>query len=120
MHELSVCRSLLGEVERIATLHAAVEIVEIVIAIGPLSGVEAQLLERAFEVARAGTIAHGARLRIESEPVVVWCRDCDVETRVAPNALLCSACGTWRVAVKSGDALLLKRIELVDQLEPAE
>ena len=43
MHELSVCLSLLDQVERIAREHGADRVVRIVLRIGPLSGVEAPL-----------------------------------------------------------------------------
>jgi hydrogenase nickel incorporation protein HypA/HybF len=112
MHELSVCQSLLREAARVAADHAAAEVTAIVAAIGPLSGVEAPLLARAFTIACAGTIAGRATLEIEEMPVVVSCRTCNVETQVAPNALVCGGCGSWQVQLKSGDELLLKRVEL--------
>jgi hydrogenase nickel incorporation protein HypA/HybF len=112
MHELSICRSLLAEVERAAAANNAVDVNEIVVAVGRLSGVEPPLLARAFEVARMGTIAEHALLKIETLPVIVWCKACGVETSAAANALLCGQCGTWQVDLKSGTELLLKRVEL--------
>ena len=84
----------------------------IVVAVGPISGVEPMLLERAFTIARAGTIAENATLEIEDVPVVVWCESCGVETSAAANGILCGQCGTWKVDLRSGDELLLKRVEL--------
>ncbi len=112
MHELSICQSLLGEVERVATGHASTEVNRIFVAVGPLSGVEAPLLARAFDVARMGTIAEHAVLEIETIPAVVWCEACAIETPVAANSLLCGRCGTWQVELKSGAELLLTRVEL--------
>jgi hydrogenase nickel incorporation protein HypA/HybF len=112
MHELAICQSLLLEVERVAVGHGAVGVSCIVVAIGPLAGVEPALLARAFSVARAGSIAQNARLEVEATPIVVRCRACGAETAVAANALLCGGCGAWRVELKSGDELLLKRVEL--------
>ena len=112
MHELSVCQSLLEAVNRVATENDAADVREIVIAVGALSGVEAPLLARAFEMARMGTIAEHAQLKIESSPVIVRCKACAIETAAAANALLCGQCGTWQVDLKSGTELLLKRIEL--------
>ncbi len=112
MHELSVTQALLRQVETVAAQHDSHRVVAITLAIGPLSGVEAPLLVRAFTVARAGTIAEEAMLEIETMPVTVWCGACDAETEVAPNALLCGSCGTWRVDLRSGNELLLKRVEL--------
>ena len=112
MHELSICQSLLEVVDRVATENDAADVREIVIAVGALSGVEAPLLARAFEIARIGTIAERAQLKIESSPAIVWCKVCAVETAAAANTLLCGQCGTWQVDLKCGTELLLKRIEL--------
>jgi hydrogenase nickel incorporation protein HypA/HybF len=112
MHELAICQSLLREVERVAAEHGAVAVSGIVIAIGPLAGVEAPLLARAFSVARAGTIAENASLEVETTAIMVQCGACGAETTVAANALLCGECGAWRVELKSGDELVLKRVEL--------
>lgn len=119
MHELAICESLLNEVERIAASHRAREVIEIVVAVGALSGVEPQLLERAFVVARCGTVADRATLRFEATSTAVWCKACECETSVAANALLCGQCGTWQVQLKSGDELLLKRVELADIAQTA-
>ncbi|HTW35747.1 MAG TPA: hydrogenase maturation nickel metallochaperone HypA [Rhizomicrobium sp.] len=119
MHELTICQSLLSEISRIAAQHGARAVTEIVVAVGPLSGVEPKLLERAFSVAQSGTIADRATLVFEETTVVVWCRDCQRETPVAANALLCGECGTWRVELRSGDEMILKRLELADIAEGA-
>ena len=119
MHELSVCQSLIGQVERVAAEHHAASVSVIGLAIGPLSGVEAPLLARAFTVARAGTVAEDAMLEIEARPVVVHCSACDTETETRPNALLCGDCGGWQVDLRSGDELLLTRVELARDTEEA-
>lgn len=120
MHELAVCQSLLSEVGRVAAKHDAAAVTQIVVAVGPLSAVEPALLQRAFGVARAGTIASEASLMVEVTPVVVWCDDCQAETAVAPNALLCATCGTWQVSLRSGNELLLKSVELARTSESTD
>lgn len=112
MHELSICQGLVKEATRVVGAQPAARVMRIVVAIGPLSGVEAPLLERAFTVARAGTIAHSALLEMEMIPVRVWCRGCNAETPAAANRLLCGNCGDWKVQLKSGDELILKSVEL--------
>ena len=118
MHELSICQSLLSEVERAAAANDATEVNRIVLAVGPLSGVEAPLLARAFEIARMGTIAENAVLEVQKTPAVVWCKACALETQVAANALLCGSCGTWQVELRSGAELLLTRMELSGSASP--
>ena len=62
MHELAICQALIEQVEAVAREQDAVQVVQVRIGIGPLSGVEPQLLEQAFQLARAGSIATTASL----------------------------------------------------------
>jgi hydrogenase nickel incorporation protein HypA/HybF len=112
MHELAICRALVEQVEAIAAEQHAVRVVTVVVRVGPLSGVEGSLLERAYPMASAGSIAAGATLLLEPQPVTVRCSACGEESPVAPNRLLCGHCGDWRTQVVSGDELLLATVEL--------
>jgi hydrogenase nickel incorporation protein HypA/HybF len=111
MHELSVCQAIVAEVERIARQHEAA-VASITLKIGPLSGVEAMLLEQAYPLAVAGTALARARLLIDTVPVRVKCRICGKESGAAPNRMLCAECGDWRTEVVSGDEMLLASVEL--------
>jgi hydrogenase nickel incorporation protein HypA/HybF len=112
MHELSVCNALLEQVERVARQHGASRVSSIVLRIGPLSGVEPDLLRRAYPLASAGTVAEDANLVIEHSDVVVLCGECGAESIVRPNRLLCEHCGDYRTRMISGDELILQRVEL--------
>jgi len=112
MHELSVCQALLAQVKEIARAHGASGVRQIIVAVGPLSGIEPALLAGAFQLARAGSCAAGAQLRFEPAPVRVRCAECDAESACEVNRLLCGACGGYRTRVVSGDELLLLRVEL--------
>ena len=114
MHELAVCQQMLKQVTRIANEHGAGRVERIVVAAGPLSGVEPRLLQQAFTLARAGTIAAEAELDIERSPVRIRCRECLAEHETPSNRLLCPLCDTWQVDVVEGEHLLLKSIELAD------
>lgn len=112
MHELSVCQSLLDEVTKIATSQGAGAVARITLEIGPLSGVEPELLARAFEIARAGTCAARATLSLQVLEIMVRCTECGASSRALPNRLLCAACGGYRTRVLEGDELRLRAIEL--------
>ena len=112
MHELSVCQALIEQVERVARENDASRVVSIVISVGPLSGVEPQLLEHAYPLAAAGTIAEHATLTVETVPVRVRCRKCVAETVAEPNRIVCGACGDWQVDVTEGEEMLLRRVEI--------
>jgi len=119
MHELAICQALMNQVENIAAERNARSVVSIVVGMGPLSGVEAQLLKHAYPVASAGTVAEGAELVIENLPVRVKCTQCGNESDVLPNKLVCKACGDWRTTLISGDELMLMRVELETAAEQA-
>jgi hydrogenase nickel incorporation protein HypA/HybF len=112
MHEFSVCIALMEQVESIAREHRAHRVDRIVLQLGPLSGVEAQLLEHAWPLAAAGTIAAAAALVIETAPVRVKCTRCGCVSEARPNRLLCADCGDYRTQLVSGDELLLVNLEL--------
>ena len=112
MHELAICQALMNQVESIAAERNARSVISIVVGMGPLSGVEAQLLKHAYPVASAGTVAEGAELVIEDLPVRIKCSQCGEESEARPNKLVCNSCGDWRTKVISGDELLLMSVEL--------
>jgi hydrogenase nickel incorporation protein HypA/HybF len=113
MHELSVCQALLAQVSEIARAHRASGVKEIVVAVGPLSGVEPALLAGAFQLARTRSCAADAELRFEPAPVRVCCTECGAESACAANRLLCAQCGGYRTRLVSGDELRLLRVELL-------
>jgi hydrogenase nickel incorporation protein HypA/HybF len=112
MHELSICTALMEQVERIAREHQAGRVERIVLQVGPLSGVEALLLQRAWPLVSIGTLAQEAELVIETAAVTVRCTQCEAVSEVAPNRLLCAACGDFRTRLVSGDEMLLANMEL--------
>jgi hydrogenase nickel incorporation protein HypA/HybF len=115
VHELAICQALMEQVERIAQEERADQVLSIHLAIGPLSGVESRLLEQAFSVARAGSVAASAELVIESMPVQVNCKQCGQLTEALPGRLVCGSCGDWRTSLISGDELELRHVELIRQ-----
>ena len=118
MHELAIAQGLVTEVERVAAEHGAEAADLVVIRIGALAGVEAALLDRAFSVASAGTIAADAVLEIEAGALVVWCPACGIESEARDGKALCAVCGDWKVRVVSGEEMLLVRVGLVGVAEP--
>jgi hydrogenase nickel incorporation protein HypA/HybF len=112
MHELSVCQALIDQVQQIAQERQATTVDVIHLRIGPLSGVEADLLQNAFPIASAGTLAEKAELVINAQPLRVKCNSCGHVTEASPNNLACEQCGDWRTTLESGDEMLLESVEL--------
>ena len=112
MHELSVCLALLEEVKRVAAENGASGVEKIVVKIGPLSGVEPDLLRNAYPLAAAGTLAENAELEIEPAEIIVRCSQCRAESKARANRLLCGECGDYRTNLVSGDEMILTRVEM--------
>lgn len=114
MHELSVCLSLLEMIQGIAAERGAQQVTRIELGIGPLSGVESDLLRNAWPIAAAGSIAAEAELLIDTADIVVRCTRCKAETTATANKLICGECGDFRTSLVSGDEMTLLRVELAD------
>lgn len=112
MHELSVAQALVEQIDAIARDHGADAATSFRVRIGPLSGVVPDLLESAFSLAAAGSLAEQAAMQLVEAPVRVRCQTCGAETDAAMNRLLCGACGDWHTQLISGDELILESVEL--------
>ncbi|MEY3288671.1 MAG: hypothetical protein RLZZ419_913 [Pseudomonadota bacterium] len=100
------------QVMTIAKTHNAVKVVRIIVRIGLLSGIEPLLLESAFSISRAGTLAEEAEFLTETLPIRVLCNSCGAESETAINNLVCESCGGYNTKLLSGDELILARVEL--------
>lgn len=112
MHELAICQALIGQVTDVARKENAAAVSDIYVSVGPLSGVEGPLMQNAFPIAAAGTVADAATLHLEAMPIRVHCEECGADSEVKMNRLVCKDCGDWRTSLVSGDELLLQRVVL--------
>jgi hydrogenase nickel incorporation protein HypA/HybF len=112
MHELAVCQALIDQVQAIAIENGASRVAVVHVQLGPLSGVEPDLLRQAYPLACTGTSAEDSELKIVVIPVRVRCRVCGAESDATPNRLVCGRCSTWQTELISGDEMLLASIEL--------
>lgn len=112
MHELSVCQALLRQLEEIAVRERAERITKVVVRIGPLAGIEPQLLRQAYPIAGADSVAAEAELVLEILPIRVACEACGAESDATTHRLVCGVCGDYHTRLLSGDELLLTQVEL--------
>jgi hydrogenase nickel incorporation protein HypA/HybF len=110
MHEFSIVQSLVDRVEAEARVRGATKVRRVSVRIGELSGVEAELLERAYDVYRERTICHDAALEIRRVPAKWTCPRCAADlARLGPRR--CAACGT-AARLAEGDDIVLEQIEM--------
>lgn len=113
MHELSLCQNLIDQLTELANRNGAVAVTRVEVRVGMLSGVEPQLLESAYTLARPGTVAETAELVMEVTSPRVACGVCGTEADVPPNDLRCPACDSLATELIAGHELLLARVELI-------
>lgn len=113
MHELSLCQNLIDQLSGLVRQHGAMSVARLEVEVGALSGVEAQLLQDAFSLARVGTVAEHAEMQTRPVAPRVRCRQCQSESDVLPNKLSCPACLSLDTDLVQGQALILARVELV-------
>ena len=108
MHELSITQNLVAIVEE----HAQGQRVKrVTLEIGKLSGVMADAIRFCFEACTENTLLAGARLEILEPASEVTCRRCGLEFSVQQLYEICD-CGSALLAIRSGDQLNIKEMEL--------
>ena len=119
MHERSLVKSLLRQIDEIAAQHHDSRVTGVHVEIGPLSGVEAECVRLAYEELREGTRCEQAPLVIEPSGLVIRCLQCARESRLESFLFRCESCGSGRVQVISGDAFRLLSITIQEPAEPS-
>jgi hydrogenase nickel incorporation protein HypA/HybF len=115
MHEVSVAAALLEAVlEGAGDLEAGARISEVHLEIGPMAGVSVPALAFAFEVAARGTLAEGAELVVQVDPVIVRCPACGAVTEYETLAFDCGVCGALSPDVTADNRLELVRLVTLD------
>lgn len=112
MHELSLMKSLIGQVKRIAETEGGGKVTRIDVSLGPLSGVDTHLLQNAFGRLAPQSVVCDAELLIQHVALRALCRQCSCDFEVESFRFQCPACHSPRVQVISGDGFRLLSIEL--------
>ena len=115
MHELPITESILKIVLRHAEGQSVRKVVTIRLQIGRLSDLEDEWIQRYFDYLSEGTIAEGAKLKIERTPVMMHCSACSTsyEAQTARiGDLVCPSCGAGGGTLLSGREYYIKEMEV--------
>ena len=104
MHELGVANEILEIALSEADRHAARKVTSIRLRVGVLRAIEPENLSFLFEHLARGTLAEGADLSIQDEPVRVECAACGV-SEARSLVWECPRCREPRIALTGGDSL---------------
>ncbi len=112
MHEESLIRSLLRQVEELAQQHHARAVDEIEVEVGPLSGVEPLLLQDAFERLKDEFSWPRAELSVLQVGLDVLCQSCQSESQLKDFRFVCRECGSTSLQILRGDAFRLLNVRM--------
>jgi hydrogenase nickel incorporation protein HypA/HybF len=114
MHERSIVRKLLKQVEQVAQERQSHRVVSVRISVGGFSGIEPELLRTAFCDLSEESLARGAELRLETVPLEAACDACGSEFAVERFQFRCPTCESQQVQILRGEALMLESVTLED------
>lgn len=112
MHEMSLAENVLQGVEAAAAAAGAHRVVRVMLEIGRLAAVEPEALRFCFESVVRGSLAEGAALEIIEQAGRGWCVRCDSEVAIDERYDPCPQCGDFGLAVRSGEAMRIREIEV--------
>ena len=107
MHEMSLVRSLLRHIDQVLTENRAATAKVVEIGIGPLSGVEPELVRSAFEQLTEPSNLKQTQLVITESFLVVECLECQSKSKLNDFVFRCEQCDSGRVQVVEGDEIRL-------------
>ncbi len=110
MHEVSIAENILRIVENVAREHHFGHIEKVVLEIGQFSGVEADLLRYAFEIIHKGTLIEDTDIEILTPPLLLYCRNCEIEYLGELEDLRCPVCLGEQFDILQGREMLVKSI----------
>ena len=115
MHEVSLVRSLIHQVETIVANEGGGKVSEIHVAIGPLSGVDPMLVQSAFELLAPEFHLVDTALSIDCVNLEATCRRCGDSFEVESFRFQCPACQSRSVRITKGDEFQLLSISVEDE-----
>jgi hydrogenase nickel incorporation protein HypA/HybF len=110
MHEYSIVQALVERVDAEVRARRATDVHRLHIRLGELSGVEPDLLTRAYDTFRERTVCERASLAVTLVPARWECPRCGAAI-VGGDALRCRSCKVPASLVQ-GDEIMLDRIEM--------
>jgi hydrogenase nickel incorporation protein HypA/HybF len=114
MHELPITESILKIVLKHARANDVKKVKTIHLRIGRLSDLEDEWLQRYFDYLSKGTLAEGAKIKIERTPIVMKCDACSASYEWELSKMgdiICPACGGKRGTLLSGREYTVKEME---------
>jgi hydrogenase nickel incorporation protein HypA/HybF len=116
VHELGVTKNIFDIVIGHARTNSVQKVLTIHLRIGALSDLEDEWIQRYFDYLSRGSVAEGARLRIDRIPAVFRCESCSsfFESNLKTvKEIRCPDCRSQNCTLVSGDEYQIENMEAV-------
>ena len=112
MHESAIVESMLRVVLKHAQAADAARVTGVNLTLGPFTDESAEAIQYYWDTLSEGTLADGAVLRFDQEPIEMQCGDCGLVFSPADHPADCPACLSRRVNPVHGDRVRVDSIEV--------
>jgi hydrogenase nickel incorporation protein HypA/HybF len=113
LHEHSLVRSLIDQVETLRGQHQASGVKKIAVAVGEFSGVELELLQSAFAELAPLVWPYPVTLELTPVSLSILCHECEKRSKLHGYEFICPDCGSHSVSITQGDALILDHVQFI-------
>ena len=114
MHELSISRAVVREVEAALAARPDVTVTVVRLQVGRLSGIVAPALAYGMSFVTVGTRLEGATVDITEEDVAIWCDPCGLVTTTTGSSVCCPRCDTPSADIRAGKGMQIISLDLAD------
>ena len=112
MHEISLVRNIFSTLESEFPKNELDRMIRIDLQVGLLANVEPILMQNAFEaVTTAEEKYQEVKLNIELVPIEIYCKECEIHSKIENYKFACTSCGKPNNNVVKGTELLIQRVE---------
>ena len=111
MHELGIIENIFRVIEEVAIENSLTRVKQVNLKIGKLRQVIPDMLEFAFENVAKGTLCEGAKLFVESIPILMECQACQSQFQVLEHTFICPDCDSSKLTMLSGNEVVLDNLE---------
>lgn len=112
MHEYGITESIVGIVSDKAREVGAKRVTRISVVVGELSGFVPECIEFYFDFLAKESVAEGAKLDFEIEPVCIRCRSCSFTFQPEDRTWTCPHCQGEDVEITGGRDLFVRNMEV--------
>ena len=112
VHEFALAHSVLQIALETAEVHEALRVRTVRCRIGAMRQVVPSLLQTAFEACCRDTVAQGANLMIEVDPITITCSTCGTIRNVETMTYQCPVCDSTDIRMEKGTGMEITSITI--------